>query len=181
VNCTYRETERDNGDSFVSTDRYDGTFIYRRTFSDDWFVQNSLGGRVDNRKGIDRELQELVGVGYRYEPSETLELIFGGGGGVEDYRAGTEDTRNGINPVANVFQEFVWDPFDRASLVQKFNYYWNPENSEQYNYVFSAALRYRITDLLGFEFSYNQDFDNDIGDGNAKEDARWRNAMIVYF
>ena len=179
---TYRETEKSNGDKYKSTDRYDGAFIYRRSFSDDnWFLQNSVSGRVDQVKGIDHELQELVGVGYKYQPSNQFELLFGGSGGIEDYQTNSDDSRNGVNQVLNVFQEFTWKPFTRTSFVQKFNYYWEPDYTERYNYVVTAAVRIRLTDLLGFEFSYNQNYDNDIGNGNEKNDAVWRNALIVYF
>ncbi|MGJ8651990.1 MAG: DUF481 domain-containing protein [Opitutaceae bacterium] len=178
---TYRETERSNGSSYKSTDKYDGSFIYRRTLYDNWFAQNSVGYRVDQIKGIDREVQEAIGVGYNFIPNEEFELLFGGGGGVEDFRAEFEDTREGINPLLNVFQEATWKPWARTSFVQKFNYYWNPEVSEQFNYVMSAAIRFRLTDLVGLEFSYNKNFDNDIGNGNSKDDTQWRNALVVYF
>ncbi len=178
---TFRETERGNGDTVVSTDRYDANFTYRRDITEKWFLQNSIGGRVDNVKGIDREVQELVGIGYRFEASKKLEFLVGGGGGVEDFRADFEDTRNGLSPVANLFQELTWRPFERASLVQEFNYFVNPEEAEQFNYLFTAAFRYRLTDLLGIEFSFNKNFDNDVGDGTEKDDTHWRNAVIVYF
>ena len=179
---TYRETERSNGDAYKSTDRYDGAFIYRRSFAGGkWFIQNSLSTRVDQVKGIDREVQELVGVGYKIKPSNQFELLFGASGGLEEYQTDSENTRNGVNQVLNVFEEFTWKPFTRTSFVQKFNYYWEPDYTERYNYVLTAAVRIRLTDLLGFEFSYNQNYDNDIGNGNEKSDAVWRNALIVYF
>lgn len=179
---TYRETERSNGDTYKSTDRYDGAFIYRRSFAGGkWFIQNSLSTRVDQVKGIDREVQELVGVGYKIKPSNQFELLFGASGGLEEYQTDSENTRNGVNQVLNVFEEFTWKPFTRTSFVQKFNYYWEPDYTERYNYVLTAAVRIRLTDLLGFEFSYNQNYDNDIGNGNEKSDAVWRNALIVYF
>lgn len=179
---TYRETEKSDGDTYKSTDRYDGAFIYRRSFSDDnWFVQSSASGRVDQIKGIDHEIQGLVGGGYKVKPSNQFELLFGGSGGLEDYQTNSDDTRNGVNQVLNVFEEFTWKPFTRTSFVQKFNYYWEPDYTERYNYVLTAAVRIRLTDLLGFEFSYNKNYDNDIGNGNEKDDAVWRNALIVYF
>ncbi|MFQ3225227.1 MAG: hypothetical protein ACI8Z5_001483 [Lentimonas sp.] len=179
---TYRETERSSGDKYKSTDRYDAAFIYRRSFSDDnWFLQNSVSARFDQVKGIDHEVQELIGVGYKYKPSNQFELLFGGSGGLEDYETDGDDSRNGVNQVLNVFQEFTWKPFTRTSFVQKFNYYWEPDYTERYNYVLTAAVRIRLTDLLGFEFSYNQNYDNDIGNGSEKDDAVWRNALIVYF
>ncbi len=178
---TYRQTERSDGAQFKSTDKSDVQFVYRRTFLDDWFFQNSLGGRVDQVKGIDREVQEAVGIGYNYKPSDVFEVILGGGGGVEELQTDYQDTRTGLNSLANIFQEATWKPLQRTSLVQKFNYYWNPEDSNQFNYVLTAAIRVRLTDLLGFEFSYNKSYDNDVGDGDPQDDTQWRNALVVYF
>jgi len=177
---TYRTTER-NGESVKSIDRYDGNFTYRRDTLGPFFLQNSLGARVDQVRGIDHEIQELVGLGIRYEPSERLVLVVGAGGGVEYFDPNFEDTRSGLNPVANFFQELTWRPFKRASLAQEFNYFVNPSLTEQFNYVFSASFRYRFTDLLGFEISVERNFDNDVGNGNFRDDSRWRNALIVYF
>lgn len=126
-------------------------------------------------------MQETVGVGYRYKPSGKFELLVGGGGGIEDYETEFDDTREEVNPIVNVFQEATWRPLQRASFVQKFNYYWNPEDTGQFNYVLTAAIRVRLTDLLGLEFSYNKNFDNDIDNGRSKDDTQWRNALVVYF
>jgi hypothetical protein len=178
---TYRQTEKSNGDTYKSTDRSDGTFTYRRSISNAWFLQNSVGVRVDQVKGIDREIQELVGLGYKYKPSNKFEFLLGGGGGVEDYQVNFVDSRAGLNTVLNVFQELTWRPLQRTSIVQKFNYYWNPDAPQQFNYVLSAALRIRLTDLLGLEFSFNRNFDNDVGNGKSKDEAQWRNALVVYF
>jgi putative salt-induced outer membrane protein YdiY len=178
---TLRETEKNDGSTVVSTDRYDANFTYRRDVSEAWFLQNSIGGRADRVKGIDRELQELVGLGYRLTTSDKLEVLVGGGGGVEDFQTQTIDTRTGINPVANVFQELTWRPFEKASLVQEFNYFVNPDDAGQFNYLLRASFRYRITDLLGIEFSFDKNFDNDVGNGRAQDDTRVRNAVIVYF
>lgn len=178
---TLRETEKNDGTTVVSTDRYDANFTYRRDISEAWFLQNSIGGRVDRIKGIDRELQELIGLGFRLNPTEKVEFLIGGGGGVEDFQTQNIDTRTGFNPVANFFQELTWRPFEKASLVQEFNYFVNPDVADQFNYVLRAAFRYRITDLLGIEFSFDKNFDNDVGNGNAQDDTRLRNAVIVYF
>jgi hypothetical protein len=178
----YRETEGSDGIRYKSTDRYDGSFIFRRSFTDhNWFIQNSMSARVDEIKGIDHEVQELIGGGYKIEPSDKLVMLVGGSAGLEDYLTTDDDSRNGVNQVLNVFQEITWKPFSRTSFVQKFNYYWEPDYTERYNYVLSAAVRIRLTDLLGFEFSYNQNYDNDIGNGSEKNEAVWRNALIVYF
>jgi putative salt-induced outer membrane protein YdiY len=178
---TYRETERTTGVKYKSTDKYDAGFTYRRKYGDEWFVQNALAYRADMLKDIECEAQETVGVGYHYKPSDSFEVIFGGGGGVEQFEGDYEENQEGLSPVANIFQEATWKPLKRTSIVQKFNYYWNPEDSERYNYVFSAAVRVRLTDLLGFEFSFSQSFDNDVGDGSAQDDTQWRNALVVYF
>ena len=178
---TYRQTERANGDKYKSTDKYDAEFIYRRTFFKNWFTQNALGYRADRVKGIDREVQVSAGIGYQYKPSNRFKFILGGGGGVEEFESDFEETNRGVSPLANIFQESTWRPLNRTSFVQKFNYYWNPENPDQFNYVLTAAIRVRLTEILGFEFSYNKSFDNDVGNSNAQDAEQWRNALVFYF
>ena len=178
---TYRQTERTNGKEFKSTDKYDAEFIYRRSFFENWFTQNALGYRADRVKGIDREVQVSAGIGYEYKPSNRFKLIFGGGGGIEELEADFEDARVGQYPLANIFQEATWRPLKRTSVIQKFSYNWDPEDSDQFNYVLTAAIRIRLTDLLGFEFSYNKSYDSDVGISNSKDDEQWRNALVFYF
>lgn len=177
----YRETERPNGETVVSTDRYDANFTYRRDFTDRWFLQNLMSWRVDQIRGIDRELQELIGLGVRFKPTDNFNFLFGAAGGIEELVADFEDNRSGTHEVANFFQEANWKPFEKASFVQAFNYFANPNDSERFSYILTAAFRYRVTDLLGLEFSFNQNFDNDVGNGNEREDKRWQNAIVVYF
>lgn len=177
----YRESERSNGDEFKSTDKADASFIYRRTFYDDWFFQNSTSWRMDQIKGIDRELNESLGIGYKYKPNNKFEFLIGAGGGVEEFQTDRSDVEDGLRPAMNVFQEAVWKPFNRTSFVQKFNYYWNPEDSAEYNFVFTAAVRVRLTDLLGLEFSFNKNYDNIIIENRVRDDTQWRNAVVVYF
>jgi putative salt-induced outer membrane protein YdiY len=178
---TYRQTERANGDEYKSTDKYNAEFIYRRSFFENWFTQNALGYRADRVKGIDREVQVSAGIGYQYKPSNRFKFLLGGGAGVEELDANFGDSRTDSSPFANIFQEATWRPFKRTSVVQKFSYYWNPKDSNQFNYVLTAAVRVRFTELLGFEFSFNKSFDNDLGNSAAKDDAQWRNALVFYF
>ncbi len=178
---TYRQSERANGDEYKSTDKYNAEFIYRRSFFENWFTQNTLGYRADRVKGIDREIQVSAGIGYQYKPSNRFKFLLGGGAGVEKLDSNFGDSRADSSPFTNIFQEATWRPFKRTSVVQKFSYYWNPKDSNQFNYVLTAAVRVRFTDLLGFEFSYNKSFDNDLGNSKAKDDAQWRNALVFYF
>jgi len=177
----YRETTRPNGESFKSTDKYDADFTYRRTFLDDLILQHTLSLRVDQIKGIDRELQALLGLGYEYDWKDSFNLILGAGGGIEEFDSIFEDNRNGQNPVVNFFQEFSWKFYKKSELTQSFNYYTNPEDSDFYNYVLSAGIRFRLSELLGFEFSYNKEYDSDLGDGTDRVDTQFRNSLIVFF
>ena len=178
---TYRQSERANGDEYKSTDKYNAEFIYRRSFFENWFTQNALGYRADRVKGIDREVQVSAGIGYQYKPSNRFKFLLGGGAGVEKLDAKFGDSPTDSAPFTNIFQEATWRPFKRTSVVQKFSYYWNPKDLNQFNYVLTAAVRVRFTELLGFEFSYNKSFDNDLGNSKTKDDAQWRNALVFYF
>ena len=177
----YRENERADGSTFKSIDRYDANAIFRYSLNDEWFAQNSLAARADQRKKIDLELQDTVGVGYRYKPGKEFEFILGGGGGYEYVEAERIEQEKEFLPVLNIFQELTWRPWKRATLVQSFNYFWNPEDPGDYNYVWSSALRFRLNHTLGFELAFDRSFDNEIGPRDVQDEAIWRNAIIVYF
>jgi len=179
---TFRENERPDGRTFKTTDKYDGTFLYRRSVSENWFVQNDLGVRADQIKGIDLEAQEQVGVGRRFAPADSVDFLLGAGGGAEYLEANFDPGMDGqIAPVVSAFQEFAWRPTRRTRLTQEFAYNTNATNADQYTFTFDASLRYRLTRMLGVELSYNREFDNAIDQRQEEEDILWRNALIVYF
>lgn len=178
---TYQQNEKSNGTKSRSQDKYDLSLLYRYSFENNWFLQNTTQLRADQKKGIDRDLSNLVGIGYGFRPFSTLEFNVGGAGGVADFQSNQSSSRNGHETNLSVFEELVWKPLKRTSLVHRFNYYWNPDDQEEYNYLIKTALRVRVTDLLGFEFSYNKSYDNDTGSGNNKDDTRWLNALILFF
>lgn len=178
---TYRESEDKNGNKFKSQDKYDATFLYRYGFDNDWFVQNTASWRVDQKKGIDRDLSNHVGFGYSFEPRSTVEWNVGGSVGIDDYQSRGEHSRNGNSTSLSVFEELKWSPLERTTLVHSFSYFWDPDDSSRYNYVAKTALRVRLTDLLGFEFSHNKEYDSDTGTGQDKDDTRWLNALVLFF
>ncbi len=178
---TYQENERSNGDKYRSQDKYDLSLLFRHNFKNNWFIQNTSQLRVDQKKGIDRDLSNLVGIGYSFRPLKNVEFNVGGAGGMADYNSNKASSRNGNETILSVFEEFTWKPLKRTSLVHRFNYFWNPDDDEEYNFVIKTALRVRVTDLLGFEFSHNKSYDNNTGTGNNKDDTRWLNALILFF
>lgn len=174
----YRETVRSNGIQDVSVDRSHLNFTYRWFFSESWFFQNASNYRMDKLKGIDNELQNIIGYGYRKNFLNSLELLIGSGIGFKDRSiVGIADESTMI---INVFQELNWKPSKQIRLNQTLNFYQDPEKLDIYNYEFVLGFNYRFTDLLGFEIRYLMDFDNGITE-NVKEDSRFQNALIFYF
>ncbi|MEM7791818.1 MAG: DUF481 domain-containing protein [Verrucomicrobiota bacterium] len=176
---TYRLSERNDGTEVKSNDRYDGTFTYRRSFLGNWFAQNATGYRADQLKGINREIQNVVGLGYRLTLGPKFEVVFGGGGGIEYFDADFEEEQTN-DMVVNLFQEFSYKPTKRTSFIQEFKYFQNPDDPQNYNYLFKTAVRIRLTNLLGFEISYNKDFDNEV-QNDVEDNTQFRNALVVFF
>lgn len=179
---SFRENEYSNGTSRVTSDKYDLSALYRRSFSNSWFFQNALGYRVDNVKGIENETKYSLGAGYKFKLyKDKIEINLGSGFGVEDYQSSkSTDPRNGQNQIANIFQEFTWKVSKRSTISQKFNYFRNIKDGDLYDYNFTAAFRTRLTDVFGLELSYRKDFDSEVG-GKKKDDSQWRSAFVVYF
>ena len=179
---SFRENQRANGTTYISSDKFDASMIYRRSFSKGWFAQNALGYRFDNVKGIKYEIKDSIGLGYKFKLfKDKVEINLGGGLGLEDFQTNeTTDLRNGTNYIFNYFQELTWKWSKRTKFSQKFNYYRNLENGDLNNFVFKTALQSRLTDVFGLELSYRQDYDNEVG-GKKKDDSQWRSAIVIYF
>ena len=176
----YQETERSTGDTYVSADRFYTDFTYRWQYSEHWFLQNLTTLRKDTIKRIEREIQNLSGVGYRTKLSEKLELLVGSGIGFQDKSLDSTIVSDQKDWVVNVFQELNWTPLERMKISEKLNYFRNPNEIAIYNYDFTLSLNYRLTDLLGLEMRYTKDFDNGIDD-KFGDDNRFQNALTLYF
>ena len=174
----YRETKQSNGTHYVSQDLYHINFIYRWFYSESWFFQNATNYRTDKLKGIDNELQNILGYGYRTTFFDTLELLVGAGVGFQDRSIVGLSEESPV--ILNVFQELNWQPLKRIKLNQTLNFFQNPQEMDIYNYEFILGINYRLTDLVGFEMRYFMDFDNGITE-SIKKDTRFQNAFIFYF
>lgn len=174
----FRETEEASGSSYISDDRYDIEFTYRWLFSKHWFLQNASIFRMNNLKGIDQEIQNLSGIGYRARFFDSVELLLGSGVGMK--RSLYRDVPDNSYFMVNVFQELNWKPTPKIKLHQKINFFQNPQDNDIYNYALVFSFNYRFTDLLGFEIRYTKDFDNGITD-KFSESSRFQNALILYF
>ena len=155
-------------------------FTYRWQYSEHWFLQNLSTLRKDTIKGIELEIQNLSGVGYRTKLSEKLELLVGSGIGFQDKSLDSAIVSDQKDWVVNVFQELNWTPLERMKISEKVNYFRNPNEIAIYNYDFTLSLNYRLTDLLGLEIRYTKDFDNGIDD-KFGDDRRFQNALTLYF
>lgn len=174
----FRETEQSSGLSYISDDRYDVEFIYRWLFAKHWFLQNASIIRMNNLKGIDQEVQNLSGFGYRAHFFDSVEVLLGTGVGMK--RSLYRNVPDNSYFMVNVFQELNWKPSKKIKLHQKMNFFQDPENSTIYNYALVLSFNYRFTDLLGFEIRYTKDFDNGITE-KFDESSRFQNALILYF
>lgn len=174
----FRETEQASGSTYISDDRYDIEFTYRWLFSKHWFLQNASIMRMNNLKGIDQEVQNLSGIGYRARFFDSVELLLGSALGIKQslYR----DVPDNSYFMVNLFQELNWKPTPKIKLHQKMNFFQNPEDSTIYNYDLVFSFSYRFTDLLGFEIRYSKDFDNGITE-KYNESSRFQNALTLYF
>ena len=176
----YRESERTSGEKYISSDRYSAEFTYRWLYSERWFLQNTYSLRTDNLKGIDNELKNLTGIGYRIPLTNTIEILLGSGVGMQNKFLNTNGTYSNNSFVLNFFQELEWNPSPKISLNQKVNYLQNPEDSYFYSYEILTAFNYRLSDFLGLEIRYSKNYDNNVQNGSG-DDTRLRNALTFYF
>lgn len=177
---------RDNGTT--STDRRDASLRWRREFGKRWFSQTNTTYSDDSVKDIQFNIDQNVGVGYRFLRSEKASASVGAGVTAQ-YRDTVADIDDGLGQFGEIFQDLKWKFHPRFELSEEVNALYSPDGQPlrtatgnpvnlasndvpNYKVNFSSVLRGRITEAMTVNLRFEYEFDNAIIDRNARSDRR---------
>lgn len=187
---TYRvEARALYGEQYKETtsDRYDGQFRWRHELSPRTFSQVQSSYTRDQVKLIDHNIEENVGLGYKFiqKPRHTVNAGFGVTAQYRD-AAGVE---SGITYLGEFFQDYTYKLTGRLSILQDSSISYSPDERSRYATVgsssvriddgatnyrlrFNSALQGKMTDRISLNLRFEYEFDNAILDPKAKVDQR---------
>ncbi|HLP07491.1 MAG TPA: DUF481 domain-containing protein [Opitutaceae bacterium] len=171
----------------VTSERTDGSLRWRREISDRWFGQTSATYYSSELKGIDHNVEQNLGLGYRLAKSERTSASVGAGVTGQYREVVGASPENSL--FGEIFQDFALKLSPRLELGEEFAANYSPSgrgirilpngqvqiiNTDVTNYTFAlkSFLRGKITETLSLALRYEYEFDNTYVSGSEKGDQR---------
>lgn len=162
----------------VSTDKLSSNFRYRRDFVPGVFYETDTRYNKDGIKEIDLNLEQKVGLGYRFFDDKTFKLSTGAGasGRLRDDR----QRDNEVSYLLDLFQDIDYRFSERMRLTQDMRLAVPLEDTEQYEFVFRTSMVSELTESLNLTVRYELEYDRSLIDAN-REDRRFVSALGYTF
>ena len=171
----------------VSQDRTEGSFRWRRKLDALWFAQAQASYLSAKLKGLDHNIEQDLGVGYRLIQTERTTLSLGTGL-TWQYRE-IVDGGTGNSLFGKVFQDFAFKISPRLELGEELTANYSPSSRgirvlssgavqhidtdvTNYTVALKTFLRGKITETFSLALRYEYEFDNTYVDGSTKADQR---------
>lgn len=174
-------------DGSVTSDRTEAAFRWRRELDQLWFGQTNTSYLASKIKGIDHNLEQNIGLGYRLIKTPRTSASLGAGFTGQYREIRTSDT--GQSLFGEIFQDFAIKLTPRLDLGQDFTAQYSPSgrgirilpnNQVQiidtavtnYKLALNAFLRGKLTDTLSLAVRYEFEYDNTYVNDSEKTDQR---------
>lgn len=161
LNARYDYSESDDGVTRrKTTDRYSFGARWQWDFADSWFFQSTSNFRRDEVKEIDSQFQQSFGVGWRFLNTQRFRASLTPAFSAR-YRV-LADQDPVWEPLATVFQDFVFLISERFTFREEFQYSLNPDDTEDYTFEFDSRFEARLTTNVSANVRYELDYDNNL-------------------
>jgi hypothetical protein len=180
----------------TSADRRDAGLRWRHEVNERWFSQAQTTYLDDAVKNIDLNLDQNVGMGYRWMNRDHAKANVGTGMTLQ-YRD-AEGIESGFNEFAVLFQDLLWRFNDRFEFAQEAGALYSPKgrplnptssgNVEfdysdvpNYKFTFQSVLRGQLTKSMSVNLRYEYEFDNAVLNRDARSDQRISTSLGYVF
>lgn len=169
----YGETDKEK-----STDKLFANYRWRRDIAPGVFYESFSSYSFDAIKEIDHNLEQKLGIGYRWVNKEDFKFPTGGGSSGR-YRDDTSKNA-GFFYLVDLFEDIDYRLNKRLRMTQEFRFAVPPEDSDLYEYDFRVAVISDITDSLSFTLRYQLEYDNSQPE-DRREDQQLISAIGMDF
>lgn len=170
------------GPEYTSTDKYGASAVYRRDLNTDegWFFTNTLSYRKDMVKGIDHEINEIVGVGYTFKMlDDSLIINVYGGPGLKYIQANNYSDHYVAMMTAG--EDLVWKFHEWMRIENKMGGEINLTNGGEYTFNFMLGLVVSPTPVFDLAARYTFQYDGINAGSSVKTEQRFIIALEVPF
>lgn len=158
-------TQTRNGETSKSTDRYTLESRYRHDLNkqQNFFVESNTRYHSDQIKEIDMELEQSVGLGFRFLKTKKMD------GSITPLITAERLDRNDIEgdwqPEASIRQDFNWRISKIFSAKQDFRYQVDLNETDLYEIEANFRLSAKVTKSVDVNLRYEYDQNQDVREG----------------
>jgi len=169
----YGETNSDK-----TTDRAFANYRWRRDISPGVFYESLSSYSFDAIKEIDHNLEQKLGVGYRWVNTDSFKFSTGGGssGRYRDIAANDAE----FSYLVDLFEDIDYRLNKRLRVTQELRFAVPPDETDAYELNFRAAMISDITDSLNLTIRYQLEYDKSLP-RDRREDQRLISAIGMDF
>ncbi len=169
----------------TSSNRYDGSFRWRRDLSAGIFGQAITSYMTDSLKRIEHNIEQNVGLGYRILDRRS-HVVNVGLGATGQYRQ-DEGLGPETNLLGEVFEDYTYRVNERFTLTQDARFQLaspsrqRPIDGKTYKVRFNSALQGKVTDRVSINLRFEYEFDTSIANPDARTDQRITSSLGYAF
>ncbi len=172
-----------------TTNQTEASVRWRENFGNGTFTQFQTSYARDLVAGIDINLEQNVGLGYRLidHDQHTLNI----GTGLTGQYRNAENIDHNTGALTEIFQDQTYKFNDIAKIVQSLTLqYWpsapysaasGSKEEDNIKWRFSTTLVSKLSEHLSLNLRYQYDYDNAVADPAAREDQRISSALGYVF
>lgn len=180
----------------VTTDRQDASFRWRHEISERVFGQTLSSYTSDRVKGIDINVEQNAGLGYKFIQRERQKGSVGAGVTMQ-YRE-AEGIEKGMTYLGEFFQDYTYKLNGRLTFLQDFNALYSPdgrarsitnlatglpldEEAQNFKLRFNGTLQGKLSEHISLNLRYEYEYDNAILDKSERTDRRVTSSLGYSF
>ena len=161
-----------------TTDRIYSNFRWRHDISPGVFYQSDTEYSSDRIKEIDLNLEQTLGVGYRFLNRKALKFSTGMGMSSRYRDRATESGETSY--LVDLFQDVDYRVNNRLRLTQEFKLEVPPDKEDEYEYEFRMGMTSKVNEALHLSLRYQLEYDRSLPK-DRREDQRVISSVGVDF
>lgn len=167
----------------IVTDRREGDFRWRHDINKRWFAQSLTNYEEDDVRGIDLNLEQQLGGGYRLVDAERHKASVGLGAAMQYLQR--QDINEQTAMLGTVFQDYSYQLNTRLKLVQESSFMIsnrgtlnlksgiaNSTTDPSYRLKFNTGVQSKVTDHMSLNVRLEYDYDRSVLNTDLRFDQR---------
>lgn len=163
----------------ADVDKYGTSLGTRHTLSERSFLRSLTAYSVDQIQGVDMQLDQTFGYGYKVVKTDSMawEVVPGIGLQYIDQPL----TEDGLSYIFNFYEEFNWQITEFLAFDHSWNISAPGDDTNDYSYVLDNSLSAKVSEHYFLKLGHEYDYKNNVARGKKKHTSTLKTSIGYKF